>query len=88
MGVCGCVSWKNERGILLAKKQATFEDKLMELEGLVRKMESGSLPLSEALDAYEAGMKLSRQLTEELSAAEKRMLELSDGRTVPMEDAP
>lgn len=72
----------------MAKKQATFEDKLMELEGLVRKMESGSLPLSEALDAYEAGMKLSRQLTEELSAAEKRMLELSDGRTVPMEDAP
>ena len=72
----------------MAKKQATFEDKLMELEGLVRKMESGSLPLSEALDAYDAGMKLSRQLTEELSAAEKRMLELSDGRTVPMEDAP
>ncbi|MBR3015951.1 MAG: exodeoxyribonuclease VII small subunit [Clostridia bacterium] len=72
----------------MAKKQATFEDKLMELEGLVRKMESGSLPLGEALDAYEAGMKLSRQLTEELSAAEKRMLELSGGQTVPMEEVP
>lgn len=60
----------------------------MELEGLVRKMESGSLPLSEALASYEAGMKLSKKLTEELSAAEKRMLELSGGQIVPMEDAP
>ena len=72
----------------MAKKQASFEEKLMELEGLVRKMEGGSLPLSEALAAYEAGMKLSKQLTEELSAAEKRMLELSGGELTPMEDAP
>ena len=72
----------------MAKKQQTFEEKLMELEGLVRKMESGSLPLGEALSAYEEGMKLSRQLTEELSAAEKRMLELSGGQLAPMEDAP
>ncbi len=72
----------------MAKKQVSFEEKLMELEGLVRKMEGGSLPLSEALAAYEAGMKLSKELTAELSAAEKRMLELSGGETVPMEDAP
>ena len=72
----------------MAKKQVSFEEKLMELEGLVRKMEGGSLPLSEALAAYEAGMKLSKDLTAELSAAEKRMLELSGGETVPMEDAP
>ena len=60
----------------------------MELEGLVKKMEGGSLPLNDALAAYETGMKLSRELTEELSAAEKRMLELSGGQTLPMEDAP
>ena len=72
----------------MAKKQASFEEKLMELEGLVRKMEGGSLPLTEALTAYEDGMKLSKQLTEELAAAEKRMLELSGGETVPMEGAP
>ncbi len=72
----------------MAKKQASFEEKLMELEGLVRKMEGGSLPLTEALTANEDGMKLSKQLTEELAAAEKRMLELSGGETVPMEDAP
>ena len=72
----------------MTKKQPTFEEKLAELEGLVRKMEGGSLPLSEALASYEAGMKLSKELTEELSAAEKRMLELSGGLVVPMEDAP
>lgn len=72
----------------MAKKQATFEEKLMELEGLIRKMEGGSLPLDETLKAYEAGMKLSKELTEELSTAEKRMQELSGGKAVPMEDAP
>ena len=72
----------------MAKKQASFEDRLMELEGLVKKMEGGSLPLAEALNAYEAGMALSKQLTTELEDAEKRMLELSGGETAPMEDAP
>ncbi len=72
----------------MAKKQASFEDRLMELEDLVKKMEGGSLPLSEALAAYETGMKLSKELTEELSAAEKKMLELSGGQTAAMEDAP
>ena len=72
----------------MAKKQASFEDRLMELEGLVKKMEGGSLPLNEALAAYEEGMKLSKQLTEELAAAEKRMQELSGGQVKPMEDAP
>lgn len=72
----------------MAKKQPSFEEKLLELEALVRKMEEGSMPLSETLAAYEAGMQLSKALTEELSAAEKRMLELSGGQLSPMEDAP
>ena len=72
----------------MAKKQASFEDRLMELEGLVRTMEGGSLPLNEALAAYEEGMKLGSQLTKELEEAEKRMLELSGGQVLPMEDAP
>lgn len=72
----------------MARKQATFEEKLMDLEELIRKMEGGSLPLDETLKAYEEGIRLSKALTEELSAAEKRMLELSGGQAVPMEDAP
>lgn len=72
----------------MAKKQQSFEDRLLELEALVKKMEEGSMPLNETLAAYEEGMRLSQMLTEELSAAEKRMLELSGGETIPMEDAP
>lgn len=72
----------------MPKKQPTFEDKLLELEALVRKMEEGSMSLSETLAAYEEGINLSKSLTQELSSAEKRMLELSGGETVPMEDAP
>lgn len=72
----------------MAKKQPTFEDKLMQLEALVKKMEEGSMTLGDTLAAYEEGMQLSRKLTEELSAAEKRMLELSQGDLTPMEDAP
>ncbi len=72
----------------MAKKQATFEEKLMELENLIRRMEGGSLPLDETLKAYEEGVRLSKSLTEELSQAEKKMLELSGGQAVPMEDAP
>lgn len=72
----------------MAKKQQTFEEKLQELEELIRKMEGGALPLDETLKAYETGMQLSKALTEELSAAEKRMQELSAGQVQPMEDAP
>ena len=58
------------------------------MEALVRKMEEGSMTLGETLNAYEEGMKLSKALSEELTAAEKRMLELSGGEIKPMEDAP
>ena len=72
----------------MAKKQQSFEDQLLELEALVRKMEEGSMPLNETLTAYESGMKLSKALMEALDTAEKRMLELSGGEVKPMEDAP
>ena len=72
----------------MPKKEPTFEEKLLELETLVRRMEEGSMSLQDTLAAYEAGMRLSRQLSEELSGAEKRMLELSGGQAIPMEDAP
>lgn len=72
----------------MAKKQQSFEEKLLALEALVEKMEGGNLPLEESLKAYEAGMQLSRELSSALTDAEKRMLELSDGNLLPMEDAP
>ncbi len=72
----------------MAKKQQTFEEKLLALEELVQKMEMGNLPLEETLKCYETGIQLSKELTNALSDAEKRMLELSGGNLLPMEDAP
>ena len=72
----------------MAKKQQSFEDKLLALEALVEKMEGGNLPLEESLKAYETGMQLSKELSAALTDAEKRMLELSGGSLLPMEDAP
>lgn len=72
----------------MAKKQLTFEDKLLALENMVQKMESGNLSLEETLKCYEEGIQLSGELKASLSDAEKRMLELSGGELMPMEDAP
>ena len=70
------------------KKQLTFEEKLAELEKTVRQMEAGEMTLDQTLTLYEQGMKLSGELSGELAAAEKRMLELSGGMVREMEDAP
>ena len=64
----------------MARKQPSFEDRLLELEALVRKMEEGSMPLNETLSAYEEGMKLTNELNQKLEAAGNRMMEVRLGR--------
>ncbi len=54
-----------------------FEDAMRELEALVTRLESGDLPLEEALAAFEQGIGLVRLLTEKLSRAEQRVEILS-----------
>lgn len=66
----------------------TFEERLAALETLVKRMESGTLPLEETLESYREGMKMAKGLSESLSQAEKTMLEYENGTLVPMEDAP
>lgn len=84
--MCG---WKiSGRRIPLAKKQQTFEEKLLALEAIVQKMENGNLPLEDTLKCYEEGIRLTRELNASLTDAEKRMLELAGGELLPMEDAP
>ena len=60
----------------MAKKQPSFEDRLLELEALVRKMEEGSMPLNETLTAYEEGMKLVKSCNEKIEKIEKQILVL------------
>jgi exodeoxyribonuclease VII small subunit len=51
----------------------TFEASLNQLADIVARLESGSLGLSESIDAYERGVALLRRLHDELAAAEERV---------------
>lgn len=50
-----------------------FEDALQDLEGVVEKLDSGTLSLEESLQAFEEGVALVRFLEEKLIEAEKRV---------------
>ncbi len=51
----------------------SFEDALAELEGIVRRLESGQVRLDEAVDAYERGARLKRHCEQKLSEAQQRV---------------
>jgi exodeoxyribonuclease VII small subunit len=55
------------------KTAASFESGLLELEQIVKEMESGDLPLERALELYEKGMRLSESCRKQLEAAETRI---------------
>ncbi|MFD1217497.1 exodeoxyribonuclease VII small subunit [Microbulbifer celer] len=55
------------------KKAATFESALEELEQLVERLESGDLPLDEALADFERGVKLTRECQKKLANAEQKV---------------
>lgn len=56
-----------------------FEDALQELERRVRRLESGEVPLDEALRLFEEGVALARSCHEQLEAAEQRVASLVRG---------
>lgn len=71
--------------------EARFEDALAELEGVVRRLEQGELPLEDSLAAFERGMALVKQLSTRLEAIERRvevLLKQDDGSLVvrPLDD--
>ncbi len=68
-----------------------FEEALAELEGVVRRLEQGELPLEDSLAAFERGMALVKQLSTRLEAIERRvevLLKQDDGSLVarPLDD--
>lgn len=77
-------------GVVVAKKkavqtksgkdeanEATFEESLASLEGIVAKLESGDLGLGESLEAYERGIGQLKKCHQLLAAAERRVEILS-----------
>lgn len=74
----------------MASEEVGFEGALEELERRVRKLESGDVPLDEALRLFEEGVSLARACHEQLEAAEERIVALTRGvdgiQSSPMPD--
>ncbi len=69
----------------------TFEDALKALEDVVRRLESGEVPLDQSIDLYERGERLRAHCQARLDAAQARIEKIvagPDGRpsgTVPFD---
>ena len=59
---------------MAAKKKLTFEERLQQVEALIAKMESGEMPLEEAMQQYEAGLNALNALEKELTAAQQHLI--------------
>ncbi len=56
-----------------APDDESFEGALAKLEAIVERLESGELPLEEALASFEEGVALSRRCASQLESAERRI---------------
>lgn len=57
----------------MTEKKKTFDEYLVELEKIVNQLEQGDIPLEEALDKFQEGVTLSRELKKTLQEAEKTL---------------
>lgn len=56
-----------------------FEDSIKELEKIVEKLEKGEIGLDESLELFERGIKLSKECSDMLDKAEKKVSVLING---------
>jgi exodeoxyribonuclease VII small subunit len=59
------------------EKKTSFEATLGRLQQIVETLEAGELTLDQSLELFEEGVKLSRQCTQMLETAKKRVLTLT-----------
>jgi exodeoxyribonuclease VII small subunit len=73
---------------LMAAEQQGFDQVLAQLRQVVEKLEGGNLSLEQSLQAFEEGVKLARQGSQILDAAETRvevLLRDENNRVAPFE---
>lgn len=77
-----------EEGTARAADEMTFKEASIELEQIVRALESGELELEESLERYSRGVELLKSLRERLAGAEQRVRVLLDAtdETAPVTD--
>lgn len=61
------------RGNVKNMENASFENKMQDLEKIVKDLEKGDLSLEESVKIFEKGMKISKECNEILEGAEKRI---------------
>lgn len=73
----------------MEKKEKTFEQNLEELEQLVKKLESGEVPLDSAIDDFNKAMKLAKLCDEKLKKAETTLSKIvkEDGTVEEFEES-
>lgn len=72
----------------MAKKKQSFEQSLSELEGVVAKLEDGSLSLDESLGQYERGIRLAEFCMHALDTARQRIEKLKHTKDGGMATGP
>lgn len=73
---------------MAAKKKQTFEERLAQVEQLISEVESGELPLEEALKRYEEGMQALSTLEKELKSAQQKLTVLRQAADGSDEEVP
>ena len=58
------------------KKEASFEENLEKLESIVKKLESGEVPLDDAIKQFTEAMNLAKTCDEKLKNAEEAITKL------------
>ena len=53
----------------MEKKENNFENKILELENIVKELESGEVSLDDAIDKYTKAMKLAKECSDKLNKA-------------------
>ena len=62
----------------MASKEKTFEEQLTKLQAIVNQLEQGNVPLESAIEQFQEGIKLSKDLQKKLTTAEKTLGHLID----------
>jgi len=66
-----------KRIFIMEENKLSFEEAYQQLQELVKKMESGALPLADSVAAYEKGMKLKAYCEQLLKEAELKIEQLN-----------
>ena len=66
----------------------TYEAALAQLDALIQKLEGGSIPLEDAISAYERGTRLARHCDDLLDRTERRVTALMVGSDARPTEAP